>query len=505
MLPIKTFNTQEELNAYIESIITKKFYPYFYLCKDTNIITCSAKGFKYKPLTFENISNTAISLGFSIHYNNIYETEHPNLQISYDNITWRDVTEEEWYAYNSSGNYIFNLEPDSTIYFKGDNPDGFNHGIDEICDYVRFVFSSNSGSIKVSGNIMSLINSTKYTDFQDKHAYSFFRLFSASENDTIKNTAIVDAKDLILANNTAESCYMCMFDSQYNLTEAPELPATILAENCYKNIFKYCASLTSTPELPATTLAPYCYASMFEGCTSLIAAPELPATTLTEYCYAGMFGMCTSLTSAPELPATTLTEYCYYEMFNGCTSLIAAPELPATTLTEYCYALMLAGCTSLTSAPELPATTLAESCYTSMFGGCMSLTSAPTLPATTLANNCYISMFGDCTSLTSAPELPATTLTDYCYGYMFAGCTSLTSAPTLLATTLAEFCYMGMFNSCTSLNYIKCLATDIDADNSTLSWLSDVSSEGTFVKAASMTSWPVGPNGIPENWTVEDA
>ena len=63
-----------------------------------------------------------------------------------------------------------------------------------------------------------------------------------------------------------------------------------------------------------------------------------------------------------------------------------------------------------------------------------------------------------------------------------------------------------MFYGCSSLNYIKCLATN-PSDNSsyTLDWVVNVAQSGTFVKAASMNDWTTGVNGIPSNWTVEDA
>jgi hypothetical protein len=143
---------------------------------------------------------------------------------------------------------------------------------------------------------------------------------------------------------------------------------------------------------------------------------------------------------------------------------------------------MFRNCTSLTTAPELPATTLAYGCYRNMFSGCSSLTTAPELSATTLANDCYESMFRGCTSLETAPELPATTLADYCYYYMFAGCIKL--------------------------NTITCLAVNrISTNNSTTNWVSGVASAGTFVKHpdVSESTWGRGVNGIPDNWTVEDA
>ena len=145
--------------------------------------------------------------------------------------------------------------------------------------------------------------------------------------------------------------------------------------------------------------------------------------------------------------------------------------------------------------------------FTSLFSGCTGLTSAENfiLPATTLALYCYWSMFQDCTGLTTAPKLPVETLPMQCYSCMFAGCTSLTTAPELPAKKLTYLCYNCMFNGCTSLNYIKCLATDLTDDSTTNSWVVGVAASGTFVKAASMTSWPSGQRGIPNGWTTVDA
>ena len=85
---------------------------------------------------------------------------------------------------------------------------------------------------------------------------------------------------------------------------------------------------------------------------------------------------------------------------------------------------------------------------------------------------------------------------------MFRGCTSLITAPALPATTLVDICYIAMFDGCTSLDNIKCLATDISANNCTGNWVDGVASTGTFVKNASMNEWTTGTSGIPEGWTV---
>ena len=179
---------------------------------------------------------------------------------------------------------------------------------------------------------------------------------------------------------------------------------------------------------------------------------------------------------------TSLSEknHAFYDLFNNCTSLTSAENM------------------------SLPATTLGGECYDSMFFGCLSLTTAPSLPATTLGNYCYSYMFMNCTSLTSAPKLPATTLISGCYQYMFRGCTSLTTAPSLPATTLASYCYRHMFYGCANLNNITCLATNTSASTCTNNWVSGVAASGTFIKAASMTDWTTGNDGIPSGWTVQD-
>ena len=327
------------------------------------------------------------------------------------------------------------------IQFRGDNT-SYSYGLS------YNTFGSSTAEFEVEGNIMSLIDSTNFstlTTLQDN--YTFYNLFSNC-------TGLTSAKNLVL---------------------------------------------------PATTLADSCYGSMFRNCTSLTTVPELPATTLAEDCYAGMFGECTSLITAPILPATTLANNCYGGMFRNCTSLTVAPELPATKLANNCYGNMFYGCTSLTTAPSiLPATTLYSQCYQRMFLNCSSLTTAPALPATTLKFMCYSSMFEGCASLTKAPKLPAMTLADYCYQYMFVSCASLTAAPELPAITLTNSCYSYMFNSCTKLKYIKCLATDISASNCTNGWVGGVAATGTFAKNPSMTSWPTGSDGIPDNWTIEN-
>lgn len=138
--------------------------------------------------------------------------------------------------------------------------------------------------------------------------------------------------------------------------------------------------------------------------------------------------------------------------------------------------------------------------FLELFKDCAHMTSAPDLPATTIGEYCYKEMFNGCTNLVDAPELPATTLSSGCYNLMFEYCTNLTIAPELPATTLIGICYQRMFKGCSRLNEVRCNAEKIP-QTSTLGWLANVSSSGTFYKN-SASSWRSGDNGIPSGWTV---
>ncbi len=416
-----------------------------------------------------------------------YNTNNnPDVQYSIDGgKTWKTLEE---------GVKVTLENKDDKVYFKGNNPEGFSHGMVE-----RTVFKM-SGQIAASGSVMSLIDEKGKTKVIPND-FCFSLLFAGC-------TSLTQAPELP-ATTLTKTCYEFMFEDCINLTEAPELPATKIFDKsyvgmfmgcrnlkkaptlpatemkyrCYDSMFRLCTSLETPPALPATELAQECYHQMFNECTNLKEAPELPATKMAEYCYGMMFCECENLKIAPKLPATELAPACYYSMFASCINLTQAPEiLPATTLERACYSGMFFLCTALEKAPKLPATTLAEGCYVSMFKECSSLTQAPELPATTLAEGCYAGMFNECSSLTQAPELPAITLTKECYAGMFKDCSSLTQAPELPASELIDSCYLEMFKGCANLNYIKVGVMSLDNEfNATENWVDSVDGPGVFI------------------------
>jgi len=246
-----------------------------------------------------------------------------------------------------------------------------------------------------------------------------------------------------------------------------ENPPTTMTDdyaNCFKQLFQYNENVSDASELvlPATTLAENCYYSMFSGCTKLEKAPSILATTLAKSCCNSMFYNCAKLTTAPPaLLAADLAESCYYSMFDRCSTLVTPPVMAAKILGDHSCQGMFSDCQLLTSAPDLSSiTTVGANSCDAMFARCLSLTTAPVLNATTLGDNCYNQMFMGCTGLTAAPALPATTLVYGCYASMFDGCTNLTTAPVLSAQTLVPYCYSAMFASCSKLSSVTMLATD---------------------------------------------
>lgn len=448
------------------------------------------------PLTFEILGSSYTG---TMKWMTSYQSLTRTIQYKKNNGSWTSIT-------SSTSGASISISTGDRIQFRGDNS--------EYCNGSIYCYFSIDAPCNVSGNIMSLIDSSGFASLTSlSSSYNFAQLFY--------QCPIVSAENLKLpATTLAANCYRSLFLDCTNLIAAPELPATTMAESCYEGMFWGCTSLTIAPSLPSMSLARLCYSKMFRECTSLTTPPSLPAKQLEELCYYAMFYMsgvtttpsfshvnrayggccaymfqkCTSLTTINDLPlstsnpatldgntigcyeymfqgCTSLTTapsyvpsaygYSHRYMFSGCTSLATAPPLPSTKLYERCYEGMFNGCTSLTVAPSLASvTTLAGGCCYYMFAGCSSLTTAPIMPTAevpdaVIINNgaypTYGNMFRDCTSLTIAPALPATTVGTYAYGYMFYGCTNLTTVPDLPATTLTQNCYQYMFYNCTSL------------------------------------------------------
>ena len=377
---------------------------------------------------------------------------------------------------------------DGTFKFSGNSVD---YSIDNGKNWTTLESNTNSPTIAAGKKIMWKANITPPSS--ESYPRYGAGVFSSTNNFNVEGNPM----SLLFGDNFSGQtslaskgvAFRSLFNgcTKLNSAENLSLLATTLSECCYYDMFYGCSSLTTPPKvLPAETVSDYGYGGMFENCSSLNEMPTIMATSVGSYAMSGMFENCTNLREAKDLLVTnfvgTYHTFSFQMMFGGCSSLTKAPKLPATKLAYCCYNWMFSDCTSLVEPPELPATQLDRSCYANMFQGCTSLATAPTLPATTVPAGAYNAMFKNCKSLEIAPDLPAQSVTGT---YVYT--------------------YQEMFSGCSKLRYIKCLATNINANDCFTDWVKGVASSGTFVKAASMNNWPRGNNGIPTNWTVENA
>ncbi len=372
------------------------------------------------------------------------EGNNPDVQYSLDGgKTWTAL---------AAGDTITLAHKGDKALLRGDNPEGFSKGKYE---FSRFKLT---GKVAASGSVMSLIDGVG-----------------------------------ISTEIPGEFCFRAMFLGCTSLTQAPELPATILADNCYWGMFYHCTSLTQAPELPATTLAEGCYYEMFSGCTSL-SEIKVPFDDWNRGDYTAEWVIDVAPTGTFICPKALALEYGWESIPEGWTVKYIEDMANYLTFTaeedsssfgivnnggnnpDVQYSLDGGETWNILAEGDLVIlvhkgdkallrgnnpegfsksweqySTFKMTGKVTASGSIMSLIDGVGISTEVPGNYCFYKLFQGCTSLTQAPELPATTLAYSCYRDMFEFCTSLTQAPKLPATTLAEACYFGMFAGCTSL------------------------------------------------------
>lgn len=392
----------------------------------------------------------------------------------------------------------------------------------------RFLLSA---ECNLSGNCMSLLygDNAKGKNLAENHEYAFTNLFYGCDK------IFHISEDFLPSTTTTKGCYSGMFKKCTNIITTPKLSASVLADRCYNEMFAYCDNLNNVSELSfnevgvsscdgmfrncsnlenieklslgAIDLKDNCYNNMFSACSKITTPPIMKARTMgIASCY-NMFTSCSSLTSAPEFTVTSASKDCCQYMFRGCINLKSSDNIIIDATDTYSYNFMFDGCISLETAPKLNAVNMKERCYYNMFNNCSGLTVPPVLPSKNLAEFCYSNMFYGCNSLNHAPELPADILAKGCYYAMFSGCSSLTTAPVLHAINVVERCYAYMFQDCGQLKEIKALFVNNptavnDGMGCIKSWVSGVSTSGTFYKNKHAIWDIVGLDGVPKNWTI---
>lgn len=409
-------------------------YPHFEEVKIENCIGMTA------------ISDSTISIN---HYGN----SNPNIQYSLDGRKFDKYDQK-----------FVTLKSGESVYFRGDNAEGFSTSTG---DYTSF---SIGGAVSLSGNVMTLIDNGLGDTDAIPCSYCFYRLFENCSG------IVSISSNLLPATKLKSGSYAFMFDGCTNLTDFPKtlLPAKYLYQGetypgtvCYQGMFANCTGLKTLPVglLEAEVLSPYCYYKMFENCTGLTKLEDgvLPATIGPEVglgCYINMFDGCSGITEVGNiLPSQTLAPSCYYSMFKDCSGItdLSNLTLPATQLQDSCYGEMFYNCTNLVTGPTMNGETLADKSYYSMFYNCQKLTTIDPFPSGhtyTLANQCCQRMFTNCSALTTMPSMPedaTTELKDECFSRMFENSGITSVAGQLPYTTLAPLCYEYMFYNCKGL------------------------------------------------------
>lgn len=258
---IKSFQNAEAIQEAVNNEELLK--PYVAYNETTATIDYNTKiNYTKEPLTFEITSGGTIVWKAN---NSAYTV---TLEYSKNGGEWTEITSNT----DTSASTI-TVESGDTVQFRGNNTTLATSSS-------RYnTFSGTTCGFVAKGNIMSLINSTNFTNLTTLTSdFTFYNLFESC-------TGLTDASNLIL-------------------------PATTLTEFCYSGIFDSCTSLTATPELPATSLANACYSYMFCGCSSLTTAPVLSASILLPSCYNAMFSGCSSLNYINCLATDISATYC---------------------------------------------------------------------------------------------------------------------------------------------------------------------------------------------------
>lgn len=345
-------------------------------------------------------------------------------------------------------------------------------------------------------------------------------------NSSLEGVSITSTGDFYVYGNVMS---VINGDDYMTLSELP-------SDNTFRRLFKDNAHVKSHPEKPivlaASTLTDGCYYEMFSGCAAIdniiCLATDIEATDATTNWLSGVAATGTfvkqtaatawAIDSPHGIPTGWTTKDLQFTPtgFDAQGSyLIMEPLADGTTVTIAnpqrlrIYYTTTGNGYSSTNANPLVISSLAAGTKLRLMGNNAAYSDGTEANSTIIScdKECYV--YGNVMSLVNRTDYATlTTLTaNNTFAYLFKGNDKIKSKPNkqllLPATTLTAGCYQQMFKGCAGLNAVKCLATDISAENCTTDWLDGVAATGTFEKAPEMTSWTRGPSGIPEGWVVD--
>lgn len=191
------------------------------------------------PLTFEILSAGTITweryAGGS--------TDSKTIQYKKNDGEWTSIASN-----TGSSAPSISVVPGDIVVFKGNNNRYYSGS-----GYNLF---GGSATFKAYGNILSLIYGDNYqTETELPSAvtsqHNFDSLFW-------KNSGITDASNIIMPQNTKNTCYHRMFEDCINLEKAPALPSATLEPYAYEYMFANCSKLVYVKCLATNMSATNC-------------------------------------------------------------------------------------------------------------------------------------------------------------------------------------------------------------------------------------------------------
>ena len=203
------------------------------------------------PLTFEIISGGTIAWE---RYGGA-STDSKTIQYKKNDGEWTSIT-------SNTGNtkpYV-NVVPGDIVVFKGNN--------NSYCYSPAYNKFSGSATFKAYGNILSLIYGDNYQTETELPSGNTVNTLHNFDSLFWKNSGITDASNIIMPQNTKNTCYHRMFEDCTNLEKAPTLPASQLEPYAYKYMFANCKKLSYVKCLATNMTASDCIANWLSSVAS---------------------------------------------------------------------------------------------------------------------------------------------------------------------------------------------------------------------------------------------
>jgi hypothetical protein len=227
--------TNKEIqNAYVGDTQVAK------ICLGTDIVWPTIV-YSAIPLTFEILSAGTITweryAGGS--------TNSKTIQYKKNDGEWTSITSN-----TGSSAPSISVVPGDIVVFKGNN--------NSYCSGPGYNLFGGSATFKAYGNILSLIYGDNYQTETELPSGNTVNTLHNFDSLFWKNSGITDTSNIIMPQNTKNTCYHKMFEDCINLEKAPALPAATLEPYAYQYMFANCPKLVYVKCLATNISASSC-------------------------------------------------------------------------------------------------------------------------------------------------------------------------------------------------------------------------------------------------------